>query len=130
MEYAPECDFDATNFPISSNKISPFNSQNTFLKSELLKDYFLFPHIGRMDDIWASYYVGGKGAKVMYGKPSVYQKRNVHDFVKDMKQEYIGYENNLKVVQDVAKDPESILNYLPHKSKEAFKLYRRHFINE
>ena len=57
MEYAPECKFDNNYFPFSSNKFSPFNSQNTFLSKKVLKDYFLFPHIGRMDDIWASYYV-------------------------------------------------------------------------
>lgn len=27
----------------------------------MIKDYFLYPHVGRMDDIWASYYVQAKG---------------------------------------------------------------------
>jgi hypothetical protein len=54
MEHAPECDFDSAAFPIASNKLSPFNSQNTFLAGDVLGDYFLYPHIGRMDDIWAS----------------------------------------------------------------------------
>jgi hypothetical protein len=127
MIYLPECTFDDTYFPISSNRLSPFNSQNTFLKGSLLKDYFLFPHVGRMDDIWASYYVQAKGARVVYGRASVYQARNEHDLVKDMKQEYLGYENNLKIVQDLAIDPERILNYLSERSIEAFQLYRRHF---
>src|SRR5579864_5474235 len=52
MEHAPNCKFDDKLFPIASNKLSPFNSQNTFIKGKLLKDYFLFPHVGRMDDIW------------------------------------------------------------------------------
>src|SRR5262245_50131654 len=47
MEHAPECKFDAACFPISSNKLSPFNSQNTFISGRALKDYFLFPHVGR-----------------------------------------------------------------------------------
>ena len=127
MEHAPECEFDPSMFPIASNKISPFNSQNTFIKGALLKDYFLFPHIGRMDDIWASYYVQAKGYKVVYGKPSVYQARNKHDLVRDMKQEYLGYENNLNLVRDLAVAPEKILNYLPEQSVRAFNLYRRHF---
>jgi hypothetical protein len=80
-----------------------------------------------MDDIWASYYMQAKGHKVVYGKPSVYQNRNVHDLVKDMKQEYLGYENNLNLVQDLAVDPERIKNYLPARSIRAFELYRRHF---
>lgn len=129
MEHAPECEFDPSIFPIASNKISLFNSQNTFIKGALLKDYFLFPHIGRMDDIWASYYVQAKGYKVVYGKPSVYQARNEHDLVKDMKQEYIGYENNLNLVRDLAVAPEKILNYLPERSVQAFNLYRRHFVD-
>lgn len=127
MEHAPECDFDPSLFPIASNKMSPFNSQNTFIRGALLKDYFLFPHIGRMDDIWASYYVEAKGYKVVYGKPSVYQDRNEHDLVRDMKQEYLGYENNLNLVRDLAVAPEKILNYLPEQSVQAFNLYRRHF---
>lgn len=127
MEHAPECEFDPSLFPIASNKISPFNSQNTFIKGALLKDYFLFPHIGRMDDIWASYYVQAKGYKVVYGKPSVYQARNEHDLVRDMKQEYLGYENNLNLIKDLAAAPEKILNYLPEQSVRALNLYRRHF---
>ena len=63
----------------------------------------------------------------MWGKASVYQQRNVHDLVRDMRQEYLGYENNLKLVQDLARDPESILAYLPGRSAWAFQLYRRHF---
>jgi hypothetical protein len=129
MEHAPECDFNPKVFPIASNKLSPFNSQNTFLRGSLLKDYFLYPHVGRMDDIWAAYYVEAKGARVAYGKASVYQKRNVHDLVRDMKQEYIGYENNLQIVQGLPEEPELILSYLPGRSVWAFELYRRHFKN-
>jgi hypothetical protein len=129
MEHAPECQFDESFFPITSNKISPFNSQNTFISGDLLQDYFLFPHIGRMDDIWASFYLQAKGYTVVYGKPSVYQARNEHDLVKDMKQEYLGYENNLRLVQDLATDPAAIFKYLPESSIRAFDLYRRHFNN-
>jgi hypothetical protein len=127
MEHVPECRFDENCFPIASNRLSPFNSQNTFLAGHVLKDYFLFPHIGRMDDIWAAYYVQAKGHKVVYHHPSVYQERNPHDLVEDMKREYLGYENNLRLVSDLASDPERILNYLPERSREAFRLYRRHF---
>ena len=129
MEHAPDCRFDGSYFPMASNKISPFNSQNTFISGRLLRDYFLFPHVGRMDDIWASYYVQGKGHKVVYGKPSVYQDRNEHDLIRDMKQEYLGYENNLNIVKDLAVDPERIHNYLPDESIRAFNFYRKHFEN-
>jgi hypothetical protein len=126
MEHAPECKFDADYFPLASNAVAPFNSQNTFLSSVVLPDYFLFPHIGRMDDIWAAFYVQAKGRIVAFGSASVYQARNVHDLVRDMTQEYLGYEQNLKLVEDLARDPEAITAYLPGKAVRAFDLYRRH----
>ena len=127
MEHRPNCKFNSKFFPISSNKISPFNSQNTFLSKKVLPHYFLFPHIGRMDDIWASFYVITKGFKVIYNKPSVFQKRNKHDLTKDMLKEYIGYENNLKLIKDLKKNINSINNYLPKKSILAFLQYQTHF---
>jgi hypothetical protein len=125
MEHAPECKFQTSVFPFTSNKMSPFNSQNTYLKRKVMEHYFLFPHIGRMDDIWASYYVEAKGFKVLYNKPSVYQQRNVHDLTKDMKKEYIGYENNLNLIKELKKNPNNIKKFLPKKSWEAFKLYQQ-----
>lgn len=128
MEHAPECKFEEEYFPISSDKLSPFNSQNTFISRKVLHCYFLFPHVGRMDDIWASYYVQAKlGAKLVYGKPSVFQARNAHDLVKDMRQEYIGYENNLNIVEELPRNPDAIFNYIPEKSKLAWQYYVRHF---
>lgn len=127
MEHAPECRFRPDYFPMASNRISPFNSQNTFLLSEVLGDYFLFPHIGRMDDIWASFYVQAKGIRPVYGEPSVYQERNPHDLVRDMRSEYLGYELNLELIENLLEDPETIHRYLPAESVRAFELYRRHF---
>ncbi len=127
MEHAPECSFDDKYFPLAANKIAPFNSQNTFISGAVLKDYFLFPHIGRMDDIWAAFYVQAKGFNVVFGKASVYQDRNAHDLVRDMRQEYLGYENNLTLVESLRSDPQNILAFLPGKSIWAFDLYRRHF---
>jgi len=127
MEHAPDCKFDEQCFPLASNRLSPFNSQNTFISGKMLKDYFLFPHVGRMDDIWASYYVESKGYVVAYNKASVLQDRNIHDLIKDMKAEYIGYENNLKIVNELRSSSDAILKYLPEKSQQAFKLYQRNF---
>ena len=107
--------------------MGPFNSQNTFLRGALLKDYFLFPHVGRMDDIWGAYYLQAKGAKVLYNKASVYQQRNIHDLVVDMREEYLGYEHNLRIVEGLPGEPESILNFLPGRSVWALQLYRRHY---
>jgi hypothetical protein len=127
MEHSPECDFNPAPFPFAADKMSPFNSQNTFLSGNALKDYFLFPDVGRMDDIWAAYYLQAKGYRVAYGKASVYHKRNVHDLTRDMKQEYLGYESTLRLVESLAKDPESILAFLPGRAAWAAQLYRKHF---
>jgi hypothetical protein len=127
MEHAPNCNFEEAYFPIASSRLSPFNSQNTFISGNLLKDYFLFPHVGRMDDIWAAYYIEAKGNTVVYGKPSVFQARNVHDAIEDMKMEYIGYLNNLKIVEELPSNADAILKYLPERSQLAFKLYQKNF---
>lgn len=128
MEHAPECTFDEKYFPMTGSAISPFNSQNTFITGRWLKDYFLFPKIGRMDDIWAAYYVQALGARVVFAKPSVYQERNIHDLVRDMRQEYMGYENNLAIVQTIAGNPEALFKFLPAESLKAFELYQKHFV--
>ena len=121
MEHHPNCNFKNKYFPLASNKVSPFNSQNTFISKKV------FPHIGRMDDIWASFYVLFKGFKVVYNKPSVYQKRNVHDLTKDMLKEFIGYENNLNLIKDLKKNIKNINSYIPDKSRLAFLRYQKHF---
>ena len=80
-----------------------------------------------MDDIWAAYYVQTKGYKVIFNSASVYQERNPHDLTKDMKKEYLGYENNFKLINELIEDSESIYSYLPGKAIRAFELYRKHF---
>lgn len=127
LTFAPDCAFKHKYFPISSNRISPFNSQNTFLTREVLKHYFLYPDIGRMDDIWASFYVQSLGFKVVYGKPSVTQLRNVHDLTKDMRAEYIGYEKNQELIDALSKTPDAIYDYLPKTAVSAFKIYLHYF---
>ena len=127
MEHHPNCKFKDKYFPLASNKVSPFNSQNTFISKKVLPHYFLFPHIGRMDDIWASFYVISKGFKVVYGKASVFQKRNQHDLTKDMLKEFIGYENNLKLIKDLKKNINNIYDYIPKRSRLAFLRYQTHF---
>jgi hypothetical protein len=127
MEHHPNCKFKKEYFPLASNKISPFNSQNTFISKKVLPHYFLFPHIGRMDDIWASFYVISKGFKVVYNKASVFQKRNEHDLTKDMLKEFIGYENNLNLIKDLKKNINNINSYIPERSRLAFLRYQKHF---
>lgn len=124
MIYKPECKFSHNKFPFASNKISPFNSQNTFLTRKALKNYFMFPHIGRMDDIWASYYVQTLGLNVVYSKSSVYQDRNEHNLINDMKKEYMGYELNSNLLKNKKNFQKNLFKFLPPKSLEAFKVYK------
>ncbi|WP_298346011.1 hypothetical protein [Ferrimicrobium sp.] len=127
LEHAPECEFDPSYFPIASSVMAPFNSQNTMLAREVVPHYFLYPHIGRMDDIWAAYYVQAHGFQAVFSEPSVYQDRNEHDLIRDLKAETIGYTNNLSLIRDLKRDPESIVAYLPGPAVRAWDLYRRHF---
>lgn len=124
LEHKPVCKFKDSDFPFTSNKLSPFNSQNTFLSRDIASDYFLFPHVGRMDDIWASYYVQSLGNRVIYNRASVFQDRNEHNLIEDLRREYLGYENNLALVKDLISNPESIRNYLPKRSIDAWTTYR------
>ena len=116
LEHGPICNFSDAEFPFTSNKISPFNSQNTILSRKIAYDYFLYPHIGRMDDIWAAFYVVSKGYRVVYNNATVFQQRNEHNLIEDMKKEYLGYENNLALVKSLYKNPENIIDFLPEKS--------------
>lgn len=127
MQFAPDCTFDAGYFPLTSSVPSPFNSQNTFFTLRWLSEYFLFPHVGRMDDIWAAYHVQAKGARVVYGAASVIQERNPHDLVVDMKKEYLGYENNLRMVEAIRQDPDAVRAFLPASTLAAFDRYRSLF---
>ncbi len=127
MQFAPDCRFDPEFFPMAADAPSPFNSQNTFLEARWLQDYFLFPHVGRMDDIWAAYHLQAQGARVVFAKASVVQERNPHDLVVDMRKEYVGYENNLAIVEALAEDPDAVLRFLPAETVAAFERYRTHF---
>lgn len=75
---------------------APFNSQNTAISREAIPAYFLFPYVGRYDDIWASYIIRHisdyMGDYVTYGSPLVIQKRNPHNYFKDFDAERFGME--------------------------------------
>lgn len=116
--------FDNNSFPFSTNLITPFNSQNTFLSKEVLPYYFVLPHVGRMDDIWIAYYITALGYRVLFNKPSVNQIRHKHDLTKDLMNEIIGYKNTNKLIRDLYKNPENFFDYLPSKTIKAYEEYR------
>jgi hypothetical protein len=112
-------------FPFTTSLISPFNSQNTIISKSVAKNgYFLLPFIGRMSDIWIAYYITAKGYKVIYAEPTVYQERNPHNLVEDLKQEMLGYEKTLKLIYALQDNPENIYKFLPLESIKAFDEYK------
>jgi len=123
MEHGPSCEFESSLFPFTSPQFSPFNSQNTFLTRKALKRYFMFPKIGRMDDIWASYYLEAEGFRVAYTKASVMQNRNIHDLTIDFTGEIIGYQKTDSLLNALIKSPDLIKDFISEECYNAFQLY-------
>lgn len=81
----------------------PISSENAAFDASLLPVLYLPVmldpirgyRIGRMDDIWMSYFLraiaDSRGEAVLYGPPLVVQKRNPHNFVADLSEELAGY---------------------------------------
>jgi hypothetical protein len=92
--------FDTTE-PYCFNKITPFNSQNTFIARVALPFYAVFPYVGRMDDIWGSYILQKVFPnKVIFNKATVYQERNKQDLIRNLEHEIIGYRNTYKFIKE------------------------------
>lgn len=126
MEHAPDIHFSEEPFPFYCRKPSPFNSQNTFISSRVLKHYFMWTKVGRYDDIIGGYVAQAHGAKVVYGKASVFQKRNDHDLMRDFENEVWGMMNISGIIEDL-KSPQNMFNRLPESSTMAFRLYQSYF---
>ncbi len=96
--YNPDVKFDVQ-APFVFNKISPFDSQNTFFTRDAMKFFCLLPGVQRVDDIWGSYLAQMQYRRlpmVIYGPASVKQDRNVHDIMSDFKKEIHGTTNVLE----------------------------------
>ena len=107
-----------TTKPFGSRFPSPFNSQNTFFSAEALKGYYLYPGIGRMDDIWGAYVLQREvNMRVIYTPSSVYQERNDQSFVQNLKDETIGYEKTLKLLNGEDVLPEQAIRFQEEYSK-------------
>lgn len=72
----------------------PFNTQSTTFVRELAPLMFMWPHVGRYDDIWASLLTQRVAQELNYqvsfGYPLVHQARNEHDLVRDLEAELLG----------------------------------------
>jgi hypothetical protein len=126
-----DCKFDHE--PFAGTAPGPFNSQNTFLHRDCFPLYFLFPHVGRMDDIWASYVLQSYHRdSVVYGRASVYQERNEHDLSRDLEGELIGYKDTLALARSLFidhkdEDPDAWMRFLPEQSVKAYQAYKECF---
>ena len=110
--------------PFASTQLAPFNSQNTFLSTKILPVYAVLPYIGRMDDIWGSYITQHYYPNsVIYNKATVYQERNIHDLIKHMENEVIGYRNTYKLLNDLS----NYESYLPEQTIKFWTTYRNQF---
>jgi len=108
------------NAPYCSNKISPFNSQNTFIAREVIPFYLALPFVGRMDDIWPSYIIQQFFPNsVIYNKATVYQERNPQNLITNLKNEVLGYETTLSLLRDL----KNWMTYLPETAQLVYKSY-------
>lgn len=117
-----------------------FNSQNTAIIRELAPAFFMLPGVGRHDDIYASLIMQRvmrhRGLHVHFGRPFVWQQRNAHDLIKDLRGEIDGMErieefaaaldqielsngNVVKQVRHIWKDLRIFCQWMPLKTFEA-----------
>ena len=82
---------------------APFNTQATVIRGDLAPALFMWPHVGRYDDIWASYVyrkiADKRGYGAYHGRPAVHQDRNEHDLLNDLNEEMFGMRNNEKIIK-------------------------------
>lgn len=123
MEHKPNCVFREDQPAFSFDALSPFNSQNTILTRTASKAYFLFPGIGRMDDIWASYKLQAEGFKTLYYKATVFQERNQHNLTQDFIQEILGYTKTQEMIEALLIDPNNMFKFLPKDSEKMYEIY-------
>jgi hypothetical protein len=87
---------------LSPDTWTPINTQNTSVIRELIPAYFCIPmgwdvpggKIQRYGDIWGGYFIQallkGLPYRVAFGRPLVEHRRNPHDYLDDLRQEYWG----------------------------------------
>jgi hypothetical protein len=87
---------------------SSFNSQNTTWFKEAFPLLYLPSYCSfRMCDIWRSFVAlricWENNWFVLFHEATVFQERNKHDLLQDLKDEFIGYVNNASICEDLEK---------------------------
>lgn len=94
---------------VDPNVTTVFNSQNTIFLRELAPAMFMLPGVGRYDDIFASIIcqrvMRERGLHVHFGPPFVYQQRNAHNLISDLKNELLGMEHVVEFARLVNETP-------------------------
>ena len=94
-----------------------------FLAREVIPFYFLFPYVGRMDDIWGSYVLQHYFPNsVIYGPAWVYHDRNKQDLITNLLNEVVGYRNTLSIINDL----KNYEKYLPKETLKFVDIYKQH----
>jgi hypothetical protein len=93
---------------LENGQTCPFNSQNTVWMPKAFNLLYLPSFVSfRMTDIWRSFVatrcVHAMQNRVAFLSPTVFQERNIHDFIVDFKQEIDGYIHNDEIVQCLAR---------------------------
>lgn len=97
---------NSPNISLANGSICPFNSQNTLWCKQAYPLMYLPSYCSfRMTDIWRSF-VAQRVAwtcdwNILFHKPTVIQKRNKHNLMKDFKDEISGYQNNHNIMQQL-----------------------------
>lgn len=122
IAYAPNVKFKKFK-PFTSRLMTPFNSQNTFISRKVIDHYYMLPNVGRMDDIWGAYMIQNKLRNklpfIVFSQPTVFQKRNFHDYLDDLNKELNGYKNSINFYNN------NTNNFLPKKTVQFVKIYSR-----
>lgn len=83
----------------------PFDSQSTTVVKDLIPLMFMWPGVGRYDDIWSSYAMRAVMDMthwyVTYGAPLVTQERNPHNLLRDLEDELYGYKHTEELTDDL-----------------------------
>ena len=82
---------------VDSRTWTVFNSQNTAVIRDLIPAWGMVPHVGRMDDIYASLItqrvMRDRGLHVHFGQPFVWQQRNEQNVLTNLRHEIDGMEH-------------------------------------
>jgi len=113
-----ETKFNANTIVLSERTYCPFNSQNTLWWPEVYPLLYLPSFVSfRMSDIWRSFVAQiclyELGKHIVFREPTMFQVRNEHCLIEDLKDELPGYLNNIKIIElltelKLSRSPESI----------------------